>query len=281
MDFPDTRIDPFMAHASARVHPTATVSAETALPSDIEVGAFVVIEGSVRLGAGCVLRPRAHLIGPLVMGRGNIVYSNALIGERPQHSDYRGEPTGVEIGDANTFRENVTVHRGTAATGRTRIGSGNHFMIGSHVAHDCVVGDNCTLVNNALLGGHCVLDDGAYVSGNAAVHQFCRLGRLAFVSATSLTTKDVPPFIVQQGVNAVVGVNVVGMRRAGYTPEQIGAVRRVYHIVFRRGLLLPDALAQVEAELGAVDVVREFVGFVRESRRGINRVRGRGVVSLE
>jgi UDP-N-acetylglucosamine acyltransferase len=258
------------------IHPTAVVSPGAELAPDVTVGAFAIIEGEVRLGPGCVVRPRAHLIGPLVMGRDNDVYSNAVIGEQPQHVRYQGEPTGVRVGDGNVFRENVTVHRGTTDSWETRIGNGNYFMAGSHVAHDCRVGDHCTLVNNALLGGHSVLADRAYVSGNAAVHQFCQMGRLSLLSATSLTTKDVPPFVVQQGVNAVVGVNVVGMRRAGLAARQIDAVRRVFHIVFRRGLVLPDALEQVDAELGDVDVAREFVTFVRASQRGINRARSVG-----
>jgi len=262
-----------MGLASPGIHPHADVSPVAELAPDVTVGAFAIIEGKVRLGPGCVVRPRAHLIGPLVMGRDNHVFSNAIIGERPQHLRYRGEPTGVRVGDGNVFRENVTVHRATTASWVTRIGDGNYFMSGAHVAHDCQIGDRCTLVNNALLGGHCTVADGAYVSGNAGVHQFCRLGRLSLLSGCSLTTKDVPPFVIQQGVNSVVGVNVVGMRRAGLAAWQIDAVRRLYHVVFRQGLILPDALDRVEEDYGEVDVVREFVAFVRASRRGINRKR--------
>jgi UDP-N-acetylglucosamine acyltransferase len=257
-----------------RIHPSAVVSPDAELPPDVSVGALAIIEGHVRLGPGCVVRPRAHLIGPLVMGRDNQIYGNATIGERPQHTRYRDEPTGVRVGDGNVFRENVTVHRGTTESWETRIGDGNYFMAGSHVAHDCRVGDRCTLVNNALLGGHCVLSDGAYVSGNAGVHQHCRLGRLALLSGGAITTKDVPPFVIQQGVNTVCGVNVIGMRRAGLAAWQIDAVRRTFHVVFRQGLILPDALLQVEEDYGEVDVVREFVAFVRASQRGINRIRG-------
>ncbi len=262
-----------------RIHPTALLSPEAELAPDVTVGAFAIVEGKVRLEAGCVIRPRAHLIGPLTMGKDNQVYSNAVIGERPQHLHYRDEPTGVKIGDGNAFRENVTVHRGTAASGLTRIGDGNYFMAGSHVAHDCRVGNRCTLVNNALLGGHCELADFAYVSGNAAVHQFCQMGRLSFLGGGSITTKDVAPFIMQQGVNTVVGVNVVGMRRAGLAEEEINSLRRVYHVVFLKGWTLPYALARVEQELGHMDVVREFLTFVRHSPRGINRARGRGASS--
>jgi UDP-N-acetylglucosamine acyltransferase len=263
-----------MTPATPGIHPTAVVSPDAELAPDVSIGALAIIEGKVRLGPGCVVRPRAHLIGPLVMGRDNHVYGNAAIGERPQHAGFRDEPTGVWVGDGNVFRENVTIHRGTTASGETRIGNGNYFMAGSHVAHDCRIGDRCILVNNALLGGHCVVSDGAYVSGNAGVHQFCQLGRLSLLSGCSLTTKDVPPFVIQQGINTVVGVNVIGMRRAGLAAWQIDAIRRTFHVVFRQGLTLPDALEQVEEDYGEVDVVREFVAFVRGSRRGINRIRG-------
>jgi UDP-N-acetylglucosamine acyltransferase len=261
---------------SARIHPTALVAPEADLGDDVEVGPFVVIEGAVRLGPGCVIRPYAYLIGPLTLGRGNKVFSGAVLGERPQHLKYNGEPTAVEIGDDNVFREHVTVHRGTTQSWKTVIGSRNMLMAGAHVAHDCRVGDGCILANGALLGGHCVVGDGAYLSGNCAVHQFVHVGRLALLSGASATSKDIPPFIVQQNVNTVVGVNVVGMRRAGMSGADIDAVRRAYHIIFREGLTLPNALARLDAELGTVGAVRELVDFIRGSSRGINAVRDRG-----
>jgi UDP-N-acetylglucosamine acyltransferase len=260
---------------SARVHPTAIVSAEAEFADDVEVGPYVVIEGAVRLGPGCVVRPHAHLIGPLTMGRGNKVFSGAVLGERPQHLKYNGEPTGVEVGDDNVFREHVTIHRGTTQSWKTVIGSRNFFMAGAHVAHDCRVGDGCILANGALMGGHCTLEDGVFLSGNSAIHQFVRVGRLALLSGASGTTKDIPPFIIQQNINTVVGVNVVGMRRAGMCTGDIDAVRRAYRIVFREGLALPNALGRLESELGTVAAVREFLTFIRESRRGINAVRDR------
>ena len=261
-----------MESSSTRIHPTALLSLRANLAPDVTVGAFALLEGEIRLGPGCEIGPRAHLIGPLVMGKDNRVYSNAVIGERPQHLQYRDQPTGVEVGDSNTFRENVTVHRGSIDSARTVIGSGNYFMAGSHVAHDCHVADGCILANNALLGGHSDLADGAYVGGNSAVHQNCRLGRLSVLEGTSSATVDVPPFVVQLGRNMVVGVNVAGMRRAGLSEEQIGALRRSFDTVYLQGLTLSIALARLEGELGAVDVVREFVAFVRQSRRGIGRV---------
>jgi UDP-N-acetylglucosamine acyltransferase len=262
---------------SARVHPTAIVSTEAELADDVVVGPYAVIEGPVRVGPGCVLRPHAQLVGPLTMGRDNVVFSGAVLGERPQHFKYNDEPTGVEIGDGNVFREHVTVHRGTAHAGATRIGHRNYFMVGCHVAHDCRIGDRCILANSALLAGHCVLEDGAYLSGNTSVHQFVRIGRLALLSGNSATSKDIPPFIIQQGFDSVGGVNVVGMRRAGLSAAQVNAVRRAFHLIFRGGLVLGRALERVEQELGEVDVVRELVDFIRQAPRGINVMRHRGL----
>jgi UDP-N-acetylglucosamine acyltransferase len=262
--------------SSARIHATALVSAEADLADDVEVGPFVVIEGAVRLGPGCVVRPYVHLVGPLTMGRGNTIYSGAVLGERPQHTRYNNEPTCVEIGDDNVFRENVTVHRGTTQSWKTVIGSRNFLMAGAHVAHDCRIGNGCILANGSLVGGHCTIDDGVFLSGNSAVHQFVHIGRLALLSGASGTTKDMPPFIIQQNINTVVGINVVGMRRAGMSSGEIDAVRRAYHILFRDGLALPNALAQLENQMGSVAAVRELIDFIRASKRGINAVRDRG-----
>jgi UDP-N-acetylglucosamine acyltransferase len=149
-------------------------------------------------------------------------------------------------------------------------------MAGSHVGHDCQVSDHCSLADNGMLGGHCALAEGAHVGGNSAVHQFCRLGRLSVLEDTSSATVDIAPFIVQRGRNVVVGINVAGMRRAGLSEGEIRAMQRCYDTVYLRGLLLTTALDQLEEELGAVDVVREFVAFARLSRRGIGRVRDQG-----
>jgi UDP-N-acetylglucosamine acyltransferase len=204
------------------------------------------------------------------MGEGNQVFTGVVLGERPQHTKYNNEPTSLEIGDHNIFRENVTVHRGTTYSWKTRIGSHNFLMAGSHVAHDCVVGDQCILANGALLGGHCTLEDQVYISGNSAVHQFVRIGRLALLSGTSGSTKDMPPFVVQQDINRVVGVNVVGMRRSGMSNAHIDAVRRAFHIIFHEGHVLQEALVRAEQEVGSFDAVKEMVTFIRQSKRGIN-----------
>jgi UDP-N-acetylglucosamine acyltransferase len=259
----------------ARIHPTAVISPEAELADDVTVGPHVVIEGPVRIGSQCTIRAHAYLCGPLTMGAGNAVYQGAILGERPQHLKYNGEPTGLEIGDGNIFREHVTVHRGTTQAWTTRIGSNNFFMVNSHVAHDCRIGNRCILANGALVGGHCIVEDNVYLSGNCALHQFVRVGRLALLSGCSASTKDIPPFVIQQGIDTVVGVNVVGMRRAGLSDDRVNAVRRAFRILFHQGLVMPSALALIEQELRGIDVVEEFVTFIRQSSRGINPMRSR------
>jgi UDP-N-acetylglucosamine acyltransferase len=261
---------------SPRIHPTAVISPETELADDVAVGPFAVIEGKVQIGPGCVIRPYAHLCGPITMGAGNTVFSGAVLGERPQHLKYNDEPTRLEIGERNVFREHVTVHRGTTQSWATRIGSDNFFMAHSHIAHDCQVGNRCIFANGALLAGHCVIEDNVYLSGNCAIHQFVRVGRLALLSGCSTATKDMPPFIVQQGQTCVVGVNVVGMRRAGISSDRIDAVRRAFHLLFHERKVMSAALEQVEQQLGTVDVVAELLAFIRQSKRGVASMRDHG-----
>jgi UDP-N-acetylglucosamine acyltransferase len=255
---------------SRRIHPTALISPEAELADDIVIGPYTVIEGQVRIGPGCVLRPHVHLCGPLTMGKNNQVFTGAVLGERPQHIHYQDENTGVEIGDDNIFREGVTVHRGTAQSKLTKIGNANFFMANTHVAHDCRVANNCILANGAVVGGHCALEDNVFLSGNSAVHQFCRVGRLAFLSGVSATTMDIPPFMIMQRINTMMGVNVIGLRRAGMSHQQIHSIRRAYHLLYKSRKIVSVALAEIERELGSVDVVAELVRFIRSSKRGVS-----------
>lgn len=260
---------------SCRVHPSAVLSPDVELGENVEVGPFAVLEGNIKVGPDCVIRPGAYLFGNVTLGRGNVVYTGAILGEKPQHLKYHDEPTSLEIGDGNTFREGVTVHRGTTHSMKTVIGNHNYFMVNSHVAHDCVIGNRCYLTNGALVAGHCVIEDNVILSGNSAVHQFCRVGRLAFLSGCSTSTKDIPPFVIQQGINTVSGVNLVGMKRAGLTHAQIQAVSRAFRVIFRAGLPLSAAMAKLERDLGGVDVVQELLTFLRGCPKGINPMRSR------
>ena len=202
------------------IHSTALIDPEAFIAPDVQIGPYVVIEGAVRIGPGCVIEAQACLSGPLVMGSNNFVGHAAVLGKSPQHRGYRDEPTSLEIGDDNVFREFVTIHRGTVqGNGVTTVGHRNMFMVGSHVGHDAQVGNGCTVVNNALVAGHVCLEDDCILSGHSAVQQRVRIGRLAMLAGIAATSKDIPPFILQQGYNCVTGLNIVGIRRAGFSAD--------------------------------------------------------------
>jgi UDP-N-acetylglucosamine acyltransferase len=256
------------------IHPTAVIDPEVTLASDVQVGPYAIIEGAVEIGPECVIEAHSCLCGPLTMGARNFVGQGAVLGKSPQHRGYRGEATSVSIGADNVFREYVTVHRGTAqGNGVTWIGDRNMFMVGSHLGHDVRVGNGCTIVNNSLVAGHVTLGDGCILSGHTAVHQRVRIGRLAMLGGMGATSKDIPPFILQQGQNCVTGLNVIGLRRAGVSSATIDALRHAFRIFFREGRSQSAALDQIEAELGSFAEVAEFAGFIRESKTGINPAR--------
>jgi UDP-N-acetylglucosamine acyltransferase len=256
------------------VHPTAVLGPDVRLAADVVVGPFTVIDGRVTIGPGTVIGPHCQLLGELVIGRNNRFHAGCVIGDAPQHTAHDGTPTRTEIGDGNTFREHVTVHRAMPVgagpgTGVTKIGNDNYLMANAHVAHDCRVGDGCVFANGAVIGGHAEVGDRAFLSGNSAVHQFCRVGRLAMLSGTSAVSQDLPPFWVVQLINVPHGVNVVGMRRAGCSREEITAVREAYKLINKAGLPIREAVDRIAAESGHLPAVRELVEFVRASKRGI------------
>jgi len=261
---------------SELIHPTAVIDTDAVIAPDVQIGPYAIIDGPVQIGPGCVIEAHGCLSGPLVMGRNNFIGHGAVLGKGPQHRGYRGEPTGVQIGDNNVFREFVTVHRGTVqGNGVTTVGDRNMFMVGCHVGHDVRIGNGCTVVNNALLGGHVTLEDDCILAGHTAVQQKVRIGRLAMLGGTGGTSKDVPPFILQQGYNCVTGLNIIGIRRAGFSAQSIDALRQAFRILYREGRPLPAALEQIEADFGHVAEVVEFVTFIRMSRTGINPARSR------
>lgn len=261
--------------ASARIHPAAIVSDDAIIGENVEIGPFAIIEGSVTIGDDCVIRPGAYLYGPLTMGRGNTVHTGAVLGDAPQHLKYKGERTCVIIGDNNVIRENATIHRGTTSSYKTVIGDNNFIMVGAHIAHDCIVGNRCILTNGSMLAGHCILEDSVIISGNSAVHQFVRVGRLAMLGGLSGSTKDIPPFIIQQGIDTTSGVNVIGMRRAGLSSEQINAVREAFRTLYRSGLPLPAAIAKLQHTMGHIDVIQEMVNFINGATKGVAPMRSR------
>ena len=257
------------------IHPTAIIDPEAEIAPDVQIGPYAIIEGSVRIGPGCVIEGHAGLCGPMTLGRENFVGHGAVLGKSPQHKGYQGEHTCLRVGDGNVFREHVTVHRGTVqGGGETWIGDHNMFMIGSHLGHDARVGNGCTLVNGALVAGHVILHDGCILSGHSAVQQRVRIGRLAMLSGLGSTSKDVPPFVLQQGYNCVTGLNTIGLRRAGITSEAIAALREAFRILYKEGRTRCTALERIAADLGHVSEVAEFVTFIQETTLGINPARG-------
>jgi UDP-N-acetylglucosamine acyltransferase len=259
---------------SELIHPTAVIDPEATLAPDVQIGPYAIIEGAVEIGPECIIEAHASLTGPLTMGAENFIGHGAVLGKSPQHRGYRGEATSLRIGDRNVFREYVTIHRGTPdGRGLTSIGDCNMFMIGSHLGHDVQVGNSCTVVNNAQIGGHVILHDGCVISSQTAIQQRVRVGRLAMLGGMGSSTKDIPPFILQQGQNCVTGLNLIGMRRAGLSATAIDAMRRAFRLLYREAMTQSAALEQIESELGEVSEVAEFLGFIRDSKTGINPMR--------
>lgn len=254
-----------------RVHPTAVVDPQATLGPDVVIGPYAVVEGPVRLGAGCVLHAHAVVMGHTTLGPGNVVYPGAVIGATPQDLKHAGEPTRLEIGEGNHFREHVTVHPGTLKGGSlTRVGSHGLFMVGSHVAHDCMVGDRVVLANHVLLAGHIRVGDRAILNGAAACHHFTTVGRLAYVGGLTRVTQDIHPFTIVEGHPARVrGVNTVGMQRAGLPADAVERVERAVRSVFlAKREPASEALARLERECADEPLVMEFVASVRASERG-------------
>lgn len=254
---------------SSEIHPSAVISPKAELADDVVVGPYSIIDGPVRIGAGCRIMGHAHIMGRTTMGQGNTVFPGAVLGAAPQHLGYKGEDTELVIGDRNIFREHFTAHIAWGEGQTTRIGSNNFFMACSHVAHNAVIGNNCTFTNGSAVGGHVVVGDRAVLAGGAMVHQFCQVGRLAMLGGHASCTVDAPPFVICMEVNLVVAVNVRGMRRAELSPAAVAAVKKAFRILFMHALGREQALARIEEELGSVPEVQELMSFVRSSKRGL------------
>jgi UDP-N-acetylglucosamine acyltransferase len=257
----------------AQVHPTAVVHPDAQLHETVEVGPLSVIGPKVRIGAGTRVGPHVVIEGRTTLGAGNRVFQFASLGAVPQDLKYAGEDTELVIGDENQIREFTTLHIGTAGGGGvTRIGHRNLFMANSHVAHDCVVGNGCILVNSAALGGHVLVEDSVIISGLTAVHQFTRIGKHAFVAGGSMVVMDVPPYCMAQGDRAeLAGLNTVGLERHGFTEAQIGRIKEAYKILFRSKLQIAEALARLKAEYGGQPEIDHLVDFISQSKRGVTR----------
>ena len=255
------------------IHPTALVAPDATIESGVQVGPYAVIGPGVRIGRGTVVGPHAVIEGPTRIGEDNRIFQFASVGADPQDKKYGGEVTRLEIGDRNVIRECATIHRGTVQDrGITRVGNDNLFMAYSHVAHDCVVGSHCVLANQGTLAGHVQLGDWVILGGLAAVHQFCKIGEHAFVANNAAVTLDVPPFVMAVGQPAGAhSVNTEGLRRRGYTPEQIGNIRAAFKLLYRSGLRLAEAQARLAELVTGQPELQPLVDFLPQATRGIVR----------
>lgn len=257
----------------AGIDPRAVVADGAGLGPDVEVGAFASIGAEVTIGQGTKIGPHAVIEGRTEIGQDNWIGPFSYIGGPPQHTTYKGENTAVIIGDGNRIREYVTIHRGTAGGRKeTRIGSENFIMVGSHIAHDCIIGNRIIMANLATLAGHVVVEDDAVFGGFVAVHQYCRIGTVVMIAAGTKLTKDVTPYALVGGEPPhFVGLNRVGLKRVGMSESARTALRKAYRTIFTKAASLEDGLAEALTEHGEVAEVRHLVEFIRGSERGIIR----------
>lgn len=256
----------------SQIHPTALIDPKAQLAPDVEVGPYSIIGADVCVGAGSVIGPHVVIRGITSIGERNRIFQFASVGEDCQDKKYKGEPTRLEVGDDNVIREGVTIHRGTTQDqGITRIGSRNLFMAYAHVAHDCIVGNDCILANQATLAGHVQVGDFAILGGMAAVHQFSRIGAHAMCGGGSIILKDIPAYVMASGHPAEThGINYEGLKRRGFSKEAMQALRNAYKVIFRQGLILQDAIAELEQGV-LLPEVEVFLNSIKHSARGITR----------
>jgi UDP-N-acetylglucosamine acyltransferase len=256
------------------IHPTAIVDPTAQLGSDVRVGPFAIIEAGVVVGDGCQLEARTVIKSRTVLGIGNEIGEGAVLGGAAQHLLGQNPGGRLVLGDNNRIRENVTIHRGYANEAVTVVGNSNLIMVGAHIAHDCRIGNHVVLVNNVMLGGHVQVDDRAYIGGGVGIHQFCRVGRFVMIGAQSRITQDVPHYVLVEGAQAqIIGLNSIGLRRNGFTPEDMQQLKQAYRVIYRQGLRWTEVLEQLARDFtaGPAALFYEFLkngkrGFVQERR---------------
>ena len=257
---------------NVEIHPTAIVDATAELGAGTIIGPYCIIGREVVLGENCWLQHHVTLAGPTRAGARNRFYAYCSIGQQTQDLKYGGEPTYLEIGDGNTFREFCTVNRSTRSDGKTWIGNQGNFLAYSHIGHDCVVCDSVVFSNNGTLAGHVEVGDHAVMGGLTAVHQFCRIGRFAITGGCSKIVQDVPPFLIADGNPAEIrGINQIGMERAGFSQEAVKAIKEAFRLLYRSKLNTGQAINAVREQIEAREEIDQLIGFIEKSERGIIR----------
>jgi len=254
------------------IHPTAIIDPSAEIGENSEIGPLCVIGANVTIGAHCVLASHVSVAGPTRIGDSNHFFPFSSIGQRSQDLKYKAEPTYLEIGAHNSFREFCTVNRGTSPGSKTIIGDHNNFLAYSHVAHDCTVGNHVIFSNNGTLAGHVIVEDYAVIGGLSGVHQFCRIGQHAILGGCTKIVQDVPPFMIADGNPAEVrGINQVGLERRGFATEEIRSLREAYRLLCRGNLNVKQACETIRAELPSNPRLAELLAFIEASKRGIVR----------
>jgi len=257
----------------ANIHPTALVDPAARVADDVEIGAYSIVGPHVEIGPGCRIGPHAVIVGHTRLGANNRIFQFVSLGEAPQDKKYRDEDTRLEIGDNNTIREFCTFNRGTVQdAGVTRLGNDNWVMAYVHLAHDCQVGNHCIFANNAQLAGHVVVEDYAILGGFTAVHQFCRIGAHSLTAIGTVLLQDVPPYVTVSGNPASPhGLNAEGLKRRGFSPVALTALRRAYKTLYKSGLTLDEARTAIAAQQAAQPELARLVDFLAAPGRGIVR----------
>lgn len=254
------------------ISPLAYIHPEAIIGENVEIAPFVYIDKNVVIGNNNKIMSNVSILYGARIGNGNTIFPGAVIGAVPQDLKFQGEETTAEIGDNNTIRENVTVNRGTAAKGKTVVGSNNLLMEGVHVAHDAIVGSRCIIGNSTKMAGEIIIDDNAIVSAAVLMHQFCRVGSYVMLQGGSRFSKDIPPYIIAgRDPIAYCGINIVGLRRHGFSNELIENIHNVYRIIYQSGLNVSEALEKVKNEIPSSPEIEYIIEFVQSSKRGIIR----------
>jgi UDP-N-acetylglucosamine acyltransferase len=255
-----------------KIHPSSVIDPSAILHPDVEVGPFCHIGPQVEMGCGTRLIGHVSVAGPTRIGEGNVFYPYCSIGQRSQDLKYTSEPTYLEIGNNNSFREFCTVNRGTLPGTKTIVGHHGNFLAYSHIAHDCIVGDHVLFSNNGTLAGHVIVEDHVVISGLSGVHQFCRLGQHSIIGGCTKIVQDVPPYMIADGNPAEVrGINQVGLERRGFLPEDTRTLREAYRLLYRSNLNVKQACEKIAADFSGPDVIARLLAFVASSKRGIIR----------
>src|ERR1700736_5277600 len=258
--------------SDVQIHPSTLVDPSAEIGAGTIIGPYCVIAPEVMLGENCWLQHHVTLCGPMRAGARNKFYAYCSIGQQTQDLKYQGEPTYLEIGDDNTFREFVTINRSTTGEGKTRVGSRGNFLAYSHIGHDCTVGDDIVFSNNGTLAGHVQVGNHAVMGGLTAVHQFCRIGRFAITGGCSKIVQDIPPYMIADGNPAEIrGVNLIGLERKNYPPESVKLIKEAFRLIYRSKNNTAQALEAVRKELAQSEEVRQIVKFIEKSERGIIR----------